>query len=47
MDAGKKTSLRPKDHYGLGQMLHGCCDNKWYRASSRGKEYAVGVARHA
>jgi hypothetical protein len=42
----KETRYSPKDWY-LDKMLNGCCDNKWHRASFRGKEYAVGVAYHA
>lgn len=38
--------LVPKG-YTFERLLTGCCHNKWYKATFRGIEYAVGVAYHA
>jgi len=31
----------------LDKLLNGVCSNQWYRASFRGKEWAIGVAYHS
>ena len=31
----------------LEKMLTGCCDNRWYRATIRRQEFAIGIAYHA
>lgn len=36
----------PRD-YGVEQLLHGLCDNRWYRVTLRGQAFALGVAYHA
>jgi hypothetical protein len=44
---GKSIKKYVVCNYNLERLLTGCCDNKWYRATFRGVEYAVGVAYHA
>jgi len=33
--------------YGIHELLHGCCFNRWYRATFREIKYAVGIAYHS
>ena len=36
-----------QDNYFLERLLRGVCDNRWYKATYRGTEYALGIAYHA